>query len=347
MRPQRQVEIGYEVRQLFHIAPVEGDQTVAGIGVQRWAGHGLGAYGSLAGRDVIFRQTQVIEGPGQLTGGVDDALLVLEDEEPIGPEDVGPRGDGPGVETPRHGVGQDHPVDGLLEGPVMVQSRLKAVDRVAHQHEEAHVRRDAVQEFGCPGEGGVVGSPLSGDAPRPPGEPPGELLDGGRVECLVGHSIEQVALFGEMVRRRDAGVGGNKVVPPRGTGLLGTDAHEVRRAGHLARRYGRRGEIEVRFPRTEAPEAVKDQPAVCRAEAEEGLGKPGSPHDGGWAGMAAGCHTWRSGTIGRCPSGPELDGHPATADDQRMPERTSEAVAPPALRRSGFGGPSLSPRAEG
>ena len=156
------------------------------------------------------------------------------------------------------------------------------------------------------------------------------------VESLVGHSIEQVALFGEMVRRRDAGVGGNQVVPPRGAGLLGTDAHEVRRAGHLARRYGRRGEIEVRFPRTEAPEAVEDQPAVGRAEAEEGLGKPGSPHDGGWAGMAAGCHTWRSGTIGRCPSGPVLDGHPATADDQRMPERTSEARRAPVAPTAGI-----------
>ena len=98
VRPQRQVEIGYEVRQLFHVAPVEGDQAVAGIGIQRWAGHGLGAYRSLAGRDVILRQAQVIEGPGQLARGVDDALLVLEDEEPIGPEDVGPRGDGLGVE---------------------------------------------------------------------------------------------------------------------------------------------------------------------------------------------------------------------------------------------------------
>ena len=53
-----------------------------------------------------------------------------------------------------------------------------------------------------------------------------------------------------------------------------------------------------------------------------------------------------SGTIGRCPIGPVLDGHRATADDQRMPERTSEAVAPPWLRRLRFGGPYQSLRRE-
>ena len=288
MRPQAQIKIGYEAGELFHVVPIQGDQTVNGVGVQRRAGHGLGTLWSLAGRDVIFRQTQVIEGPGQLSRRVDDALLVLEDEQPVGPEDVDPGGNRPGVEPPSDRVGQDHSVHGLLKRPVMVQSRLKAVDRVAHQHEEAHVRCDTVQELGRPGKGDVIGSPFPSDGSWSPGEPPGELLDGCVVESVAGQSIEEVAFFGEMPRRRDSRVGGNKVVPPRGPGLLGTDAHEVRGPGHLARRYGRRGEIEVWFPRTEAPEAVEDQPAMGRAEPKEGFGKPGSPHDGGWAGMAAG-----------------------------------------------------------
>ena len=244
------------------------------------------------------------------------------------------------VEPPRHGVGQDHPVDGLLEVPVVVQSRSKAVDRVAHQHEEANVRCDAVQEVRCPGEGGVVGSPLAGDGSGPPREPPGELLDGGGVESLVGHAVEQVALLGEMVRRRDAGVGGNEVVPPRGAGLLGTDAHEVGWAGHLTLRYGRRGEIEFGLPRTEAPEAVEDQTAVGRAQAEEGLGEPGSPHDGSRAGMAAGCHTCaRPAQSRRCRVGSVLDGHPATADDQRMPKWISESSTPRRSRGWDSGAP--------
>ena len=291
--PQAQIEIGYEAGQLLHLAPVEGDQPLDGIDVQRWAGHRLGASWSLAGRDVILRQAKVVECPGQLSRGVHDAPLVLEDKEPIGPEDLGPGGDGPGVEAPSHGVGQDHPVDGLLKAPVVLQTRSEAVNRVAHHQEEAHVWSDAVQKLRCPGEGGVIRRPLARDSPGSPGEPPGVPLGGRGVERLAGHSVEQVALFGQMVRRGDSRVGGDEVVPPGGAGLLGTEAHEVGRAGHMTWRKGRRGEIELRFPRTEAPEAVEDQPAMSRAEAEEGLGKPGSPHDGGWAGMAAGCHTWR------------------------------------------------------
>ena len=109
----------------------------------------------------------------------------------------------------------------------MAQSRSKAFDRVAHQQEEAHVRCHAVQQVRCPGEGGVIGSPFAGDGSGSPREPQRELLDGGRVEGLFGHAIEQVALLGEVVRCCDAGVGGDEVVPPRRAGLLGPDAHEV------------------------------------------------------------------------------------------------------------------------
>ncbi len=129
----------------------------------------------------------------------------------------------------------------------------------------------------------------------------GELLKGGRVEGLAGHSVDQVALLGQVVRCRDTGVGGDEVVPPRGPRLLGTDTHEVGWAGHHTRRYGRRSEIEFGFPRIEAPEAVEDPTALGRAESEEGLGNPGSPHDGSRAAMAAGCHTRQGGAIGTVP----------------------------------------------
>ena len=45
---------------------------------------------------------------------------------------------------------EDHPVDGLLQVPIVIKTRSEAFDRVAHQHEEANVRRDAAQELRCP-----------------------------------------------------------------------------------------------------------------------------------------------------------------------------------------------------